>query len=113
MDNLLYDDEVCKVINCELGISLQPIPRQRSDAKNYEEYALKFKNYIHEFLYGDKSAAEVLNKINDITKIYHISLDSSTKSGIIIFIITIILSVIIVSSFSLLFIKGSRNILIS
>jgi len=105
IESLYDDEEVCQVIDCKLGRSLQPIARPGSLTENYDEYAFKFMGYLHEFLYGDKEASEVLNKINDLTKIYSISLNSSTKSGLIIFILTMIISVLMVSSFGLISIK--------
>ena len=108
IESLFFDMEVCKAIDCELGRSLQPIARPGSLTENYDEYAFKVKNYLHEFYYGDKDASEVLNKINDITKIYHISLDSSTKSGLIIFIVTIVIMLLIMSSFAFLFVEKHK-----
>jgi len=104
INGLLYDDDVCKVVDCELGKSFQPIPRQSLNIDNYDEYALKFKEYMHEFLYDDKEASEVLNQINDLTKIYYISIDS-TKSGMIIFIIVVIMGLLIFTSYGFIFIK--------
>lgn len=100
----LYDDEdVCKIVNCELIKNIQFIARPSSLTNNYNEYSTTFRNYLYEFLYGDKNAEEVLKKINDITKIYKISIKlSHSSSGLIIFIINI--STIIILLLSLIFI---------
>jgi len=92
----LYDDEdVCKIVNCELIKNIQFIARPSSLTNNYNEYSTTFRNYLYEFLYGDKNAEEVLNKINDITKIYKISIKlSHSSSGLIIFIINMIICII-------------------
>jgi len=108
IESLFFDLEVCKAVDCELGRSLQPIARPGSLTENYDEYAFKVKNYLHEFYYGDKDAAEVLNKINDLTKIYHIALDSSTTSGLIVFIVTIVIALFIVSSYACLFVEKQK-----
>ncbi|ORX82973.1 periplasmic binding protein-like II [Anaeromyces robustus] len=60
----LYDDEeVCKVMNCELYKSIQPIVRPTKENENYDEYSMKLRYYVYDFIYGDKSAKEVLKKL--------------------------------------------------
>ncbi|OUM61594.1 hypothetical protein PIROE2DRAFT_12375, partial [Piromyces sp. E2] len=83
----LYDDEdVCNSVNCDLAKSFQPIARPNSPTDDYDSYSEKFRKYIFDFLYNDKSAEEVLNKIDDLTKIYTISFDSDeTPIGFVIY----------------------------
>ncbi|OUM69936.1 hypothetical protein PIROE2DRAFT_2137, partial [Piromyces sp. E2] len=70
----LYDDEeICKIADCQLYKSLQPIGRPNNLTDNYDNYSEKYRNYIYEFLYGNKTAKEVLQEVEDITKIYYIS----------------------------------------
>jgi len=95
----LYDDEeVCAKVNCNFFKTLQLI--QRPKEANYDTYSEKFRNYIYEFLYGsEKSANKVLNKINDIKKIYYISIKTDdTYVGLLFFIICIVLSVLMLLS---------------
>ncbi|KAL6625024.1 hypothetical protein U3516DRAFT_823967 [Neocallimastix sp. 'constans'] len=102
----LYDDaEVCANVNCEFFKSIQLVARPTSKSNNYSAYSEKFRNYIYEFLYGDKSAYEVLKKINDISKFYYLSTDrSETSIGLIIIILFIILSLIMIFSLKYLYI---------
>jgi len=96
----LYDDEeVCSKIDCDLFKKVQMTTRYHYERKDYDDYASKIKGYFFEYLFGNKSVSEVLTKVNDITKIYTISLDTEDSNyGLIIFIITTLLSVLIVLS---------------
>jgi len=89
----LYDDEdVCKEADCALFKSLQPIGRPTGNY-NYEDYSMKFKNYIYEYLYKDEEPDVALKNVKNILKIYNISKDvGETNVGSIIFIIVIVLS---------------------
>lgn len=69
--------------------------RYKFERKDYTELSKKFRNYVYEFLYGDKTASYVLNKVNDITRIYYLSLNTeSTPFGLIFFTIFLVLAVI-------------------
>ncbi|OUM63415.1 hypothetical protein PIROE2DRAFT_10076, partial [Piromyces sp. E2] len=51
----LYDnEEVCKIVDCELFKSVQLIERPRES--DYVTYSKNFRNYINKFLYGNESA---------------------------------------------------------
>jgi len=54
--------------------------------------------FLNEFLYGNKSAIDVLQEIDDITKIYHISLNGDSYIGLIFIIVISFLSFIILFS---------------
>jgi len=102
----LYDDEdVCNVLNCELYKTVQPIERPTKNNDNYDEYSAELKNIVYEFLFGDTPAIEVLKKVEDITKIYFISLNNNDSIiNILFFIITIVILCIIVFSTVFIFI---------
>lgn len=100
--SLYDDDQVCSAVDCELFKNLQFV--SRPSLPNYDEYSEKFRNSIYEFLYSNKTSSEVLNKINDITEIYYISLYNSINM-IIIFSMTIIISVVMILSLSFLYIE--------
>jgi len=71
----LYDDEeVCKSVDCEIIKNIQLFRRPNFFSIDYDTYSQYFRIYIYEFLYGNKTAYEVLKKIDDITKIYKISI---------------------------------------
>lgn len=108
--DLFFDPDVCKKENCELYRGLQPIARPGSLTDNYDQYSLKYRQYMREFLYEDSSAVEVLDKINELTKIYYISLDTSTTpEGLIILIITMIMATFMIFSLTFLFIKNTNK----
>ncbi|KAL6591196.1 hypothetical protein U3516DRAFT_805682 [Neocallimastix sp. 'constans'] len=105
--SLYYDEEVCSVIDCDYYRSFQPVERPiwKTGIFEWDNYSLKFRNHIYEFLYGNKTAAEALQNVIDILKIYNISIHTHDNYvGIIIFILlSIILILIIFSMFIPLF----------
>lgn len=103
----LYDEEdVCALVDCPFFKSIQLIARPTSKAKDYSTYSEKFRNYIHEFLYGDSSAYDVLKKINDLSKFYYLSADRTDSSiGFCIIIVFIVLSLVMLFSLRFLFIE--------
>jgi len=106
INELYNDEEVCMVLDCNLIKGLQPIIRPSSLIRNYDEYSYHHTLYIHEFLYGNKTATETLNNIINILKIYSISINPKDDvEGFIIFIITIIIAIIILFSLLLIFNK--------
>jgi len=105
----LYDDEeVCKIANCPLIKNIQPIGRPNNRTNNYDKYSEHYKKYVYEYLYGNsnRTAEEVLADINDITEVYYILSDSSTRTiGIWNIIIISIIMGIMILSLSFLFIN--------
>jgi len=93
--SLYEDEEVCEKLDCELFRSLQLIAKPIHVADDYDKYDIKYREYIQKFLFGDQSAKEVLKSIEDITKIYFLSLRTDdSKFGLFWFIfitVTIIL----------------------
>ncbi|KAG4091624.1 hypothetical protein H8356DRAFT_1313100 [Neocallimastix lanati (nom. inval.)] len=78
--NSLYDDpEVCQIIDCKLIKNIQPIARPSNITNNYDDYSMKFRKLMEEFLYENKSASETLMNIDNIVRIHHISIHSSTS----------------------------------
>ncbi|ORX51133.1 periplasmic binding protein-like II [Piromyces finnis] len=79
----LYDDEeVCKIVDCELVKNIQFINRPTHVNKDYDEYSAFFRERVFEYLYGNKTASQVLHEINDYSKIYKISLDEDDNSSL-------------------------------
>jgi len=102
MSSLYDDEEVCKVMDCELFKSIQPVVRPTKENENYDDYSIKFRNYVYDFIYGDKSAKEVLKKVVDLRKIYLVSLNTNeTSIGLIFF--CILCSIICIMILSLIF----------
>eukprot|EP00833_Pecoramyces_ruminatium_P004524 jgi/Orpsp1_1/1178556/evm.model.c7180000065824.2 len=104
----LYDDEeVCSSIKyCDYYKKIQTVAKPTDKMENFKMYSEKFTYYFYKYLYEDEEASYVLKQIEDITKIYHISLDSKeTFIGIIVFIIFFISLILILLSFSILYLN--------
>jgi len=108
----IYDDEkVCEKVDCELMKNIQPFGRFANKTENYYTYSSMFRNEIYKFLYGDKSASEVLKNVEDLSKIYYIPIldTKETSIGLISVIIMIVLSVIMILSTVFLFIDKYKS----
>ncbi|ORX60797.1 periplasmic binding protein-like II [Piromyces finnis] len=107
----LYDDEiVCKKYDCNILKKIQLIPRPSSVAKNYDEYSTQIRNYLYDFLYNGADASKTLEAMNDIVKIYNISIyPSESKEGFTILLVTIGAIVLILLSSVFFFIKKFKS----
>ncbi|OUM58629.1 hypothetical protein PIROE2DRAFT_16035, partial [Piromyces sp. E2] len=77
----LYDeDDVCDVVDCKLIKSIQLVNRPIHVNEDYDSYSTFFRTRIYDFLYGNKTAIEVLREINDYTKIYDVSMNTEETS---------------------------------
>eukprot|EP00833_Pecoramyces_ruminatium_P001582 jgi/Orpsp1_1/1175614/evm.model.c7180000054534.1 len=103
--SLYNEEEVCKVIDCELYKNIQHISRPTSNYYDYNLYSMKFRNYIYEFLFGNKEASKVLKNIDDITKIYYIPISKESNIGFTFIIIICFLSFIMYLSLILIFLE--------
>lgn len=106
--NKLYDDEeVCSITNCNLMKEIQPMIRPSNSIKYYDKFSSNVVTYLYEFLSKKKTANEILNNINDILKIYYLSI--KTKGGVITLIILIFILLLILLSLVLLFIPNFKK----
>jgi ABC-type glycerol-3-phosphate transport system substrate-binding protein len=105
MPSLLEEKEICDIIDCSMYRSLQYTGREiTKDIHDVDAYSDKFRKYIYEFLYGNKGALEVLKKVEDITKIYTISIHTEDSLvGLIYFIIYVVISTFMVVSIIFIF----------
>jgi len=109
----LYDDpEVCNSTEgfkeCDLMKQIQPFSFMSNDVNKFADnnYHTNYKRYLFDYLYNDASLDDVLKKVEDLTKIYKLSLKTEeTSIGLIIFIIFIILSSIMIFSLKFPFTK--------
>jgi len=95
----LDDEIVCQYLLCDV-IKDSQITAEPSFVKDGPtDFRAKYQKYIYQFLYDNKTVEETLKQINDVTKVYRISL--STKDsfvGLICFIFfTIISSLMLIS----------------
>jgi len=106
----LYDEEeVCNSNEmCEIYKNIQPISRPVNVTNDYNRYSEKFRYYVYKYLYGDNNvkAEDILKEIDDITRIYYVSLISKESSiGVIALIIYTLLSLLMLLSSLFLFSK--------
>jgi len=110
LKEMYYDDEVCSKIDCNLFRNLQLVSRPIHVWRNYDEYSIKLRNYMFDYLFGDITAKETLQKMDNIAFIS--SIDYSSDIGSVVIIITAILIILIISSIGIIFNKKYQYYLI-
>lgn len=104
-----YDEEVCKAVQCDLFQNFQfvTMPSYLYKDYSYNNYIDQFKYYMKEFLYNNATAEDTLNNIDNITKLYYITLNTKDSSiGLIIFIVLSIIISVMALSLIFLFINN-------
>jgi len=101
LSEIYYDDEVCGKIDCNLFRNLQLVSRPIHVWRNYDEYSLKLRNYMFDYLFGNATAEYTLQKMDNIAYISFI--EYSSNIGIAVITITVILFILILSSFGIIF----------
>jgi len=110
--DLYYDEEVCKIIECNVIKDAYPFSFMNNDVNVFgdDEYHVKYRENMFDYLYHDKPLPDVLKKIQDITKIYTFSLKTDdTKAGLIIFIVFQIFLIFMILSLTYVFIRDYEN----
>jgi len=102
---LYEEEEICNSIQyCEVYKNAQYIIKPVNKTNNYGKYIEKFSGYFFNFLYGYEKPEVVLKFMDDITRIYNITIDPDELSlGFISLIAYIVFSIIELGS--LIFIK--------
>ncbi|KAL6631985.1 periplasmic binding protein-like II [Neocallimastix sp. 'constans'] len=104
--SLYNDEEICSKWDCSFFRNLQFTTRPTSKSNDYISYSKTIRDYVYQFLYGDKSESEVLNEIDNITKVFDLTLNTSDSIIILLLVIlSIILSTIMLLSLTILYIK--------
>ncbi|ORX79009.1 periplasmic binding protein-like II [Anaeromyces robustus] len=107
ISSIYEEPSICAFTDCELYKNLQPIYRPNPKAYNYDKYSEKYRNYIYEFLYGNKTAYEVLKEVESITEYFTFSTNTeNTPIGLIFIIIFTIITIFIVISTIFIFIEN-------
>ncbi|KAL6592058.1 hypothetical protein U3516DRAFT_569741 [Neocallimastix sp. 'constans'] len=96
---LYENEEVCSILNCDMMNKNQFINRP-THTKNYEHYEYKFLKYIDRYLYEDEDPKDILQNIENITKMYYMKFKDSLL-GIVVFITINIFFMIVLSSYIL------------
>jgi len=101
---LLNDEEVCKNQLCDIVKESQFTGEPRFIKERPENYRKKYKNYIYQFLYENKTVEETQKEIIDMTKIYYISLKTENSYvGLAFFIFFSIITFLMLLSLFVLF----------
>jgi len=97
---LYFDEDVCSVISdCELQRNIQLLTRYQFLRPDYVAFSDQFRHYAYEYLYGNKTVTEVLNNINDMTRIYYFTIDTEySVVGLVYFIALVVFLVMILLS---------------
>jgi len=99
--NLYDDEEICKKVNCDFFKSHQLIARPIHKTNDYDKYSEKIIKIFFDYLFKNKNETAIgaLQKIDDLTKIYHISIKSKDSSlGLMVIIVISFISFIILFS---------------
>ena len=101
-----YDKEVCKNDEiCDIFKNVQFTVEPKFIQKEPDDYKKKYQEYIYQFLYENKTINETLKQINDLKKIYYVSLNTENSYvGLICFIYFSVISILML--LSLIFIIG-------
>lgn len=73
------EKNICPGPECDIFEQLQLFGKPTNITNDFDEYSEKFVMYVHEYIYGNKSTLEAISKIEDITKIYYISLNTNNS----------------------------------
>jgi len=105
----LYDDEeLCKTIDYEVVKDAYPFSFMSNEENLFcnNNYHTKYKENMFDYLFNNKPLKDVLKSIDDITRIYNFTLKTDeTSAGLILFIISLIILICMISSLAFLFIK--------
>lgn len=101
LDEIYYDEDLCKEYDCEPYRNLQHLIRPSSFFTNYEDYIIRFRKYFDKYIYGNADIEETLEKIDNITALHYIKLNSTI--GIIVIAVTSLLIFSIAASTLLIF----------
>ena len=106
ISEFLEDEELCKKSPCHLIKEIQCTGEPKYITDGPENYSKKFKTYIYEFLYENKTIEQTIKHIEDVTKIYYVSLSTeNTSIGLVTFIIFSVFSVLMLLSLIIIYNK--------
>jgi len=108
--NSLYDDEeVCTWIDCDVLKNAQPYSGTTYNLTEYtaEYYFGRLRQYAYDYIYGNETVSNVIKKIDDMRKIYYLSLKTDDSPiGLFLFIFVSIILVTMIIFTIILYIKN-------
>jgi len=100
--SIYKDEDVKEKMKGRISDNLQYIGRPIFKRKNYDKYSQHYRRILYDYLYERKdiSITETLHQLNDLSKIFHISIEYNNDShvGLIFGIVIIILSIFMLLS---------------
>jgi len=105
VDELLDEEELCKDGICDIFKNAQFTVGPQNLRYKPENYRKRYQKYIYQYLFNEnKTLEETLKHINDITKVYYVSLRTEDSYvGLIFVIYTLVISVLMLLSLIVLF----------
>ena len=112
ISSIYEEEDTCSRIRfCDLYRHPQVITIPKEFINPNEDYSIKFTEYLYDYLFKNETASVVLEKMEELTKVYSFSLDTKeTHVGLIIFIVFIITMILIISSLFLLHMEKYKNL---
>jgi len=103
IDSIFDDKEICETKPCEFYKYIQRFKKPNVDITKIPDYNEQFYSYSCDYLYGNETVDNTINRLDSLTMTYYISLDiSESYIGLIGIIIISVISLIML--FSLIFI---------
>jgi len=109
---LLYnDEELCRKVDCKLYKNLQRLMETPHDFYDQDKYEEKFGKLATSYVFKNNDLSNVLNQIEDITKIYYISF--SSEIGLIFTVLVILFSILMLLSLIFIFMEKYKAFFIN
>ncbi|ORX78587.1 periplasmic binding protein-like II [Anaeromyces robustus] len=107
LEDVYYDEEYCSLRDCEPFRNLQFISRPSPYFISYDEYSVKYRTILKNFLYKNGTAEEALKKLDYMFSIYDI--ENNSTFGKVIVSMTSLVIFIFFSTYFLTFSKKFKN----
>jgi len=107
--SLYSDKEVCEIVDCRVIIDAMPLNSLLFEKDGYgnDYYLYKSREYMLDFMYGNITAKETVEKIHNILNVQNLSIKTDkTVVGLLVIIIVTVTLLIQLISLVLLFIKS-------
>jgi len=107
---LMDDKEICKTMPCDLlkKIQFTSEPSFLKDGPN--DFRKKYKKYIFDYLYNNKTLEETVKDVVNIDKVYYISMSTKDSNvGFLFFLCFALVTLLMVLSLAFLFMKQFKG----